>query len=79
MGSRSLQYWQAKASRRNTLKRVNAGRRAAGMYSFSAITLGNRIDIDGEWTAVSYSFSTDTRSRNTALTASCQAHTESGK
>ncbi len=31
VGSRSPQYWQWKASRRNTLNRVNAGRRADGM------------------------------------------------
>ena len=65
--------------RRNTLNRVNAGRRAAGIYSFSAITLGSRIDMLGDRTAVSYSFSTDTRSRNTAFTASCHAHTDNGK
>ena len=31
VGNRSPQYWQWKASRRNTLNRVNAGRRADGM------------------------------------------------
>ena len=66
-------------AQKKTLKRVKAGRRAAGMYSFNAITLGSRIVTLGEWTTVSYSERTDTRSRNTALTASCQAQTESGK
>src|SRR6202034_4887344 len=33
----------------------------------------------GERTRVSYSLSTETRSRNTALTASCQDHSDSGK
>src|ERR1700681_4598811 len=33
----------------------------------------------GERTSVSYSLSTETRSRNTAFTASCHAHTERGK
>ncbi len=73
------QYWQAKLSRRKTLKRVKAGRRAAGMYSFNAMTLGRRMVMRGEWTSASYSDSTETRSRKTAFTASCQAQTESGK
>src|SRR6478736_5343779 len=34
---------------------------------------------DGERTSVSYSDSTDTRSRNTAFTASCQDQSDSGK
>ena len=33
----------------------------------------------GEWTSRSYSFSTETRSRNTAFTASCHDQTDSGK
>ena len=61
------------------MNRVKAGRRAEGMYSFSAITLGSRIVSVGECTAQSYSESTETRSRKTAFTASCQDQTESGK
>src|SRR5919199_4090215 len=79
VGRLSPQYWHSKRSRRNTLNRVKAGRRAAGMYSFSAITLGRRMDRVGECTSTSYSFSTLTRSRNTAFTASCHDHSESGK
>src|SRR3954452_17563376 len=79
VGRLSPQYWHSKRSRRKTLNRVKAGRRAAGMYSFSAITLGSRIDSVGECTTASYSFSTETRSRNTAFTASCQDQIESGK
>ena len=47
----SPQYWQLKRSRRNTLKRVKAGRRAAGTYCFSEITLGSRISKVGERTS----------------------------
>jgi hypothetical protein len=60
---------------------VEAGegrRRAAGMYSRSAITEGRRRVKEGECTSVSYSLSTETRSSTTAFTASCQAQTESG-
>src|SRR6476660_3638843 len=74
-----LQYWQWKWSRRNTLNRVKAGRRAAGTYSLGAITLGSRISKDGLWIMRSYSEITLTRSRNTALTASCQDQIDSGK
>ena len=34
------QYWQVNLSRKNTLKRVNAGVRLCGIYSFKAITDG---------------------------------------
>src|SRR5689334_3609273 len=68
-----------KWSRRNTLNRVKAGRWAAGTYSLSAITLGSRISKLGLWMIRSYSEITLTRSRNTALTASCQDQMESGK
>jgi hypothetical protein len=74
-----LQYWQVKRSRRNTLNRVKAGRRAAGTYSFRAMTLGSRISKDGLWIIRSYSEMTLTRSRNTALTASCQDQIDNGK
>src|SRR5262245_4501850 len=73
------QYWQTKRSRRNTLKRVKAGRRAAGTYSLSAMTLGSRIWKDGLWIKRSYSEMTLTRSRNTAFTASCQDQIDKGK
>ena len=45
-----MQYWQLNRSRRKTLKRVKAGRRLCGMYSLSAITLGNFISKLGERT-----------------------------
>ena len=61
------------------MNRVKAGRRADGMYSFSAITLGSRMVSVGECTSASYSFSTETRSRNTAFTASCQDQIDNGK
>ena len=61
------------------MKRVKAGRRAAGMNSLSAITEGRRKATEGECTSTSYSDSTETRSRNTAFTASCQDQMESGK
>jgi hypothetical protein len=73
------QYWQAKRSRRNTLNRVNAGRRLAGMYSFNEITLGRRISKLGERTIRSYWEMMFTRSRKTALTASCHDQSDRGK
>src|SRR6201995_870906 len=73
------QYWQLKRSRRKTLNRVKAGRRAAGTYSLSAMTLGSFISKLGLWILRSYSEITLTRSRNTALTASCQDQMDSGK
>src|SRR5262245_2531099 len=73
------QYWQLKRSRRKTLNRVNAGRRAAGTYSLSAITLGSFISKLGLWILRSYSEITLTRSRNTALTASCHDQIDRGK
>src|SRR3712207_5841122 len=79
VGRPSPQYWHSKRSRRNTLNRVKAGFRAAGMYSFNAITEGRRMDRLGERTSVSYSFSTEARSRNTAFTASCQPQSDKGK
>src|SRR5208282_3548469 len=79
VGLRVPQYWQVKWSRRKTLKRVKASRRAARMYSLSAITLGSRIAMVGECTNSSYSETMFTRSRKTALMVSCQDHSESGK
>src|SRR6267154_4422721 len=73
------QYWQLKRSRRKTLNRVKAGRRAAGTYSLSAMTLGRFISNDGLWILRSYSETTLTRSRNTAFTASCQDQIDKGK
>src|SRR5205807_1294886 len=75
----SLQYWQVKRSRRKTLKRVKAGRRAAWMYSLSAMTLGTRISKLGLRTVRSYSEMMLTRSRKTAFTVSCQGQSDSGK
>ncbi len=46
---------------------------------FSAITLGRRRDMLGEWTTLSYSGTMLTRSRNTALTVSCYDHRDNGK
>src|ERR1700730_3888150 len=73
------QYWQLKRSRRKTLNRVKAGRRAAGMYSLSEMTLGSRISKLGLRTTSSYSEMMLTRSRKTAFTVSCHDHRDSGK
>src|SRR3546814_40926 len=78
-GRSSPQYWHSKESRRNTLKRVKAGRRSRLTYCFSEITLGSFISKLGERTTVSYSDTMFTRSRKTALMASCQDHSDSGK
>ena len=75
----TLQYWQVNLSRRNTLNRVKAGRRFAGIYCLSEITLGSAISTDGERTLRSYSDSTITRSRKTALIASCHDQSDRGK
>ena len=77
-GRGAPQYWQAKRSRRKTLKRVNAGRRVIGMYCFSETTLGRFTLRLGERTARSYSETTLTRSRNTAFTESCHGHSDRG-
>src|SRR5271163_1060721 len=77
-GNGSLQYWQTKRSRRNTLNRVKAGRRAAGIYSLSEMTLGSRISKLGLRTTSSYSEMIFTRSRKTAFTVSCHDHRDSG-
>src|ERR1700722_10759694 len=78
-GKGSLQYWQTNRSRRKTLNLVKAGRRAAGMYSLSEMTLGSRISKLGLRTTSSYSEMMLTRSRKTALTVSCHDHRDSGK
>ena len=57
----------------------NPGLRICGTYSFSAITDGSFIFIVGELIETSYSDTMVTRSRHTALTASCQDQSESGK
>src|SRR5262245_22993256 len=75
----SPQYWHVKRSRRNTLKRVKATRRPTRWYLRSATTDGSRMRIDGLRAHVSYSATTDTRSLNTACTASCHDSSESGK
>src|SRR5262245_29940269 len=69
-GDTSPQYWQVKRSRRNTLKRVNATRRAERWYFLSATTNGSLICVEGLRAHVSYSATTETRWLNTALIAS---------
>jgi hypothetical protein len=46
--------------------------------ALSETTLGSRISMVGLRTAWSYSSTMFTRSRNTALIASCQDHSDSG-
>src|SRR4051812_86675 len=46
-GNASPQYWQVNRSRRNTLNRVNATRRAERWYLRSATTDGSRSRVDG--------------------------------
>ena len=47
-------------------------------YFLSTITEGSCIVIDGELTSTSYSETTVTMSRKTALTVSCHDQSESG-
>src|SRR5262249_3037912 len=75
----SLQYWQRKRSRRNTLNRVKATRAGGRTYSRSAITEGSLITIDGLRTTWSYSDTTEWLPFTTARTASSQLKIESGK
>src|SRR5262245_14236227 len=75
----SPQYWHVKRSRRNTLKRVNATRRAERWYLRSATTDGSRIRVEGLRAQMSYSATTETRVVNTALIASGHDSSESGK
>src|SRR3569833_427538 len=72
------QYWQEKLSRRNRLKRVKAGARSCSPYCFRETTLGSTISTEGELTTLSYVETTSTRSWNTAVTTSCQGHSDSG-
>src|SRR5580704_12697307 len=72
------QYWQENLSRRKTLNRVNAGLVEGRTKVFSDTTLGSFISRLGLCTAVSYSATMFTRSRNTALIASCHDHSDSG-
>src|SRR6476646_7849275 len=76
--SRAPQYWQEKRSRRNTLNRVKAGCVEGFTKVFSETTLGSFISRLGLCTSWSYSSTIFTRSRNTALIASCQDQSESG-
>src|SRR6516165_1050308 len=76
--SREPQYWQENLSRRNTLKRVNAGWVAGFTNVLSETTLGSFISRLGLRTARSYSATMFTRSRKTALIASCQDHSDRG-
>src|SRR6202022_3242893 len=76
--SRAPQYWQLNLSRRNTLKRVKAGCVAGFTKVLSETTLGSFISKLGLRTARSYSATMFTRSRKTALIASCHDHSDSG-
>src|SRR3977135_3699184 len=67
-GNASPQYWHVKRSRRNTLKRGNATRRAERGYFRSATTDGSRSRVDGLRAQVSYSATTETRSLHTRRT-----------
>src|SRR5690554_2645620 len=75
---REPQYWHSNLSRRKTLKRVNAGWRAGCTYSRSDTTEGRCISKLGLRTTVSYSETMLTRSRHTALIASCHDHNDKG-
>src|SRR6218665_3966694 len=72
------QYWHSNLSRRNTLNRVKAGWRDGCTYVFRHTTLGRRIVKLGEETEWSYSAMMFTRSRNTALIASCHDQSDKG-
>src|SRR5262249_45577430 len=72
------QYWQLNLSRRNTLKRVNAGWVAGFTKVLSDTTLGSFISRLGLRTARSYWATMFTRSRKTALMASCRDHSDTG-
>src|SRR5690242_8697390 len=76
--SREPQYWQEKRSRRKTLNRVKAGCVEGFTKFFSDTTLGSFISRLGLCTSWSYSSTIFTRSRKTALIASCQDQSESG-
>src|SRR6266550_8841427 len=76
--SRVPQNWHTNLSRRNTLKRVNAGWVEGRTKVLSETTLGSFISMLGLCTAWSYSSTMFTRSRNTALMASCQDHSDRG-
>src|SRR5207342_3908101 len=76
--SREPQYWQLNLSRRNTLNRVKAGWVEGFTKVLSETTLGSFISKLGLRTARSYSATIFTRSRKTALIASCHDHSDSG-
>src|ERR1700686_209864 len=76
--SREPQYWQQNLSRRKTLNRVKAGWVAGFTKLFRETTLGSFISTLGLRTARSYSATMFTRSRKTALMASCQDHSDRG-
>src|SRR6195256_2593533 len=76
--SRWPQYWQVKRSRRNTLNRGKAGKRVGLTELLRHTTEGRRISKLGLRTSVSYSEMMLTRSRNTALIASCQHQIDNG-
>src|SRR3546814_16944976 len=62
-GRSSPQYWHSQESRRNTLKRVKAGRRSRLTYCFREITLGRFLTTQGEHTTGSFSDTLFTRSQ----------------
>ena len=76
--SREPQNWQLNLSRRNTLKRVKAGWVAGFTKVLSETTLGSFISRLGLRAARSYCATMFTRSRNTALIASCHDHSDNG-
>src|SRR5205807_8545917 len=76
--SRAPQYWHTNLSRRNTLNRVKAGCVEGRTNVLSETTLGSFISRLGLRTALSYSATMFTRSRNTALMASCHDQSERG-
>src|ERR1043166_5982729 len=76
--SRVPQYWQEKRSRRKTLNRVKAGWVEGFTNVLSETTLGSFISRLGECTERSYCSTIFTRSRKTALIASCHDHRDKG-
>src|SRR6266540_3571540 len=76
--SRVPQNWQANLSRRKTLNRVKAGCVAGRTKVLSETTLGSFISTLGLCTALSYCATMFTRSRKTALMASCHDHSDRG-
>ena len=72
------EYWMPFTPNRDFKRDPKMVVRAEGMYSRSAMTLGSFMVRVGDRTSCSYSLSTETRSRNTAFTASCQDQSDNG-